>query len=79
MLARIRKNFQGDSGLLRTGDIVDVSKWRNVKSLVSNRYIELVDASTKPETKPAKAETKAEAKVETKVEEVKVEKTKSKK
>ena len=76
MLARIRKNFQGDSGLLRTGDIIDVSKWRNVKSLVSNRYIELVDASTKPETKPAKAEAKVE---KAEVEEVKVEKTKSKK
>jgi hypothetical protein len=76
MLARVRKSLQAGESILKIGDIVDVSGWRNVKSLVSNRYIELVDASTKPETKPAKAEAKVE-KVE--VEEVKAEKTKSKK
>jgi hypothetical protein len=75
MLARVRKSLQAGESILQVGDVVDVSGWRNVKSLVSNRYIEIVDSSSKPEPKPAKAEKKVEE-VEA---EPKAEKTKSKK
>lgn len=71
MLARVRKAIQSDGKILEIGDIVDVSGWRNTKTLIASRYIELVKEA--PTSKP-KAEKKEEA-----IEEAKVEKTKTKK
>jgi hypothetical protein len=77
MLATVRKTMQSDKGLLQAGDVVDVSTWRNVKSLISNRYIELVKET--PVSKP-KAEKKEETQViEKSIEEKVTEKTKTKK
>lgn len=75
MLAKVRKTMQSNSGLLQAGDIVDVSTWRNTKTLIASRYIELVKDAPAP--KP-KAEKKAEETV-VETDEVKTEKTKSKK
>ena len=55
--------------MLEIGDIVDVTNWRHTKSLINNRYIKIVEETTKPVAK-----TKAEPKVEA-VEEVKPKKT----
>lgn len=74
MLAVVRKTMQSNTGLLQAGDIVDVSTWRNTKTLVASRYIELVENAPKSKTEK-KTET---AEVET-AKEVKTEKTKSKK
>ena len=68
MKAQILKRLVSLGETLEVGDIVDVSNWRHTKSLVSNRYIKIVE-----ETKPV-AKTKAEPKVEV-VEEVKPKKT----
>ena len=42
MKAKLLKRMVVDGKVLDTGKVVDVSKWRNVKTLLSNRYIELV-------------------------------------
>ena len=76
MLAKVRKTMQSDTGLLQAGDIVDVSTWRNTKTLLASRYIELVENA--PISKP-KAEKKVETAEVEPVAEVKTEKTKSKK
>jgi len=79
MLARVRKSIQSDTGLLQAGDIVDVSAWRNTKTLLASRYIELVEDAPAPTSKP-KAEKKVEEKAEVEsAKEVKAEKPKSKK
>jgi hypothetical protein len=48
----------GDSSLFY-GDIVDVSGWRNIKSLANSRYIRIIEEE---EIKPVKAEVKPKAK-----------------
>lgn len=79
MLARVRKSIQSDTGLLQAGDIVDVSAWRNTKTLLASRYIELVEDAPAPASKP-KAEKKVEENAEVEsAKEVKAEKSKSKK
>ena len=68
MKARVLKRMISDGKMLQSGDIVEVEKWRNTKSLISNRYIELlkdadvVEAPIKVEAKKpkAKADTKDE-------------------
>ena len=50
MKAKILKRMTSLGKQLETGDIVDVTGWRHVKALVSNRYIEIVtdEAPSKP-------------------------------
>jgi hypothetical protein len=69
MLALVKKTMQSDAGTLQAGDTVDVSTWRNVKSLISNRYIELIHDAPAPKAKKAE---------EPKVEESKAEKEEAK-
>ena len=66
MKAKILKRMVSLGKTLEVGDIVDVSDWRHTKSLVSNRYIEIVDST------PV-AKTKVEPKVEPKIEAPKAE------
>ncbi len=73
MLALVKKTMQSDKGILHAGDTVDVSDWRNVKSLVSNRYIELIQDAPAPKAKKVE-ESKAEKE---EVTEVKVAKPKA--
>ena len=42
MKAKILKKLTVDGKTLETGDIVDVSGWRNAKSLEGSRYITFV-------------------------------------
>lgn len=65
MLAKVRKVMQANDGILQPDDIVDVSGWRNVRSLVSGRYIELIADAPAESPKP-KVEKKAEDKIEEK-------------
>jgi hypothetical protein len=51
MKARILKAVVSDGKKLAIGSIVDVSGWRNAKTLVSGRYIEFLDGSVE-EAKP---------------------------
>lgn len=64
MLALVKKTMQSDKGILQAGDTVDVSTWRNVKSLVSNRYIELIHDAPAPKAKKVDEPKVAEPKVE---------------
>lgn len=56
MKAKILKKLQADGKILLPSEIVDVSNWRNVKSLESNRYIALIthvsEEEPKKESKP---------------------------
>lgn len=54
MKAKVLKTLTSLGEVLQSGDIVDVSGWRNVKALVSARYIELVGDNT-----PVKSEESA--------------------
>ena len=58
MKAEILKPINVGDSLLSHGDIVDVSGWRNIKSLANSRYIRIIEE----EVKPAKAEVKPKAK-----------------
>jgi len=51
MKAKILKAVVSDGKKLQVGTIVDISAWRNAKTLVSGRYIEILDESAKPEQK----------------------------
>lgn len=57
MKAKILKPVVSDGKKLQTGSIVDVSGWRNTKTLVSGRYIEFVDESAEAVKPKAKEET----------------------
>jgi hypothetical protein len=67
MKAKVLKTMTSLGEVLQSGDIVDVSKWRNVKSLVSARYIELVEDKTpvKSEESVAEAPKKKTSKAKT--------------
>lgn len=39
----VMKPFMAESGMLNSGDIVDVSEFRNPRTLVSCRYLKYVD------------------------------------
>ena len=58
MKAEILKPINVGDNLLSHGDIVDVSEWRNIKSLANSRYIRIIEE----EIKPVKAEVKPKAK-----------------
>ena len=52
MKARILKKLTNDGKDLEVGTIVDVSEWRNAKSLEGSRYITFVtEEEVKAETK----------------------------
>lgn len=53
MKATVLKVMICDGATLKHGDIVDVSSWRHVKNLVSNRYIKLIEEEVveKPKAK----------------------------
>lgn len=59
MKAEILKPINVGDSLLSYGDIVDVSGWRNIKSLANSRYIRIIEEE---EIKPVKAEVKPKAK-----------------
>ena len=59
MKAEILKPIHVGDALLSYGDIVDVSEWRNIKSLANSRYIRIIEEE---EIKPVKAEVKPKAK-----------------
>ena len=52
MKARILKRMISLGKTLEVGDIVDVSTWRHVKALESNRYIALIIEEAPKEEKP---------------------------
>ena len=48
----VMKPFQGESGLLQSGEVVDTSNWKHIKSLANSRYIMAVPAGVEiPEAK----------------------------
>ena len=48
----VMKPFQGESGLLQSGEVVDTSNWKHIKSLTNSRYIMAVPAGVEiPEAK----------------------------
>lgn len=52
MKAKILKAVVSDGKKIEAGTIVDVSAWRNAKTLISGRYIEILDQSAeKPKAK----------------------------
>ena len=57
MLRVVLKDFDADVPL-KTGDIVDVSGWRNRKALEKQGYIEPTDAKAPTVTAESKRETK---------------------
>lgn len=56
MKAKILKTLTVDGKELLSGTIVDVSGWRNAKTLEGSRYITFVQDEEKPAT-PSKAKT----------------------
>lgn len=54
MKATVLKVMICDGATLKHGDIVDVSSWRHVKNLVSNRYIKLIEEEEAVEKPKAK-------------------------
>ena len=54
MKARILKKLTNDGKDLEVGTIVDVSGWRNAKSLEGSRYITFVSDSEVTATEPKK-------------------------
>jgi hypothetical protein len=66
MKAKLLKRMVSLGEQLEVGDIVDVSTWRLTKSLVSNRYIVLVeDEPVKIEEKVKEAPKKKTSKAKT--------------
>jgi len=67
MKARILKRLTDSGKTLEVGDIVDVSNWRNTKTLISGRYLEITHEQAeekKPSTaKSASVESKVPAKI----------------
>lgn len=53
MKAKVLKKIISDGKSLNLGDTVDVSNWRNAKTLIAGRYIEILDEEIK-EVKPNK-------------------------
>lgn len=75
MLARTRKRLVVEGQILEAGEIVDISGWRNAKTLVSGRYVDLVQETEAPKVKKADEPKK----VDEPKEESKAVKTKTKK
>ena len=45
---QILKQMQAGDTILKSGDIVDATGWRHLKTLESNRYIKVLSASEAP-------------------------------
>ena len=43
MKAKLLKTITSDGKTLSIGDVVNVDNWRNLKSLVKTKYIELIE------------------------------------
>lgn len=54
MKAKILKKLVFEDKTLMPGDIVDVSKWRNARTLEGSRYITFVEEET-PKVTPKKS------------------------
>jgi hypothetical protein len=61
MKVKILKSMVANGEQLLSGDIVDASSWRHAKSLISNRYIALVEDESPEEPKKAVKKVKEEA------------------
>jgi len=48
MLAKVRKSIVSNGRVLVPGEVVDISTWRNARSLVNARYVELVESAPAP-------------------------------
>ena len=48
MKAQILKQLTSLGETLNPGDIVDVSEWRNARTLENNRYIKFIQEEAKP-------------------------------
>ena len=62
MKAKLLKKITSDGKELSIGDIVNVDSWRNVKSLVNSRYIELIEESSVKKAPEESVEKKVVAK-----------------
>lgn len=51
MKAKLLKRMTVGDKVIDAGQIVEVSDWKNLKSLVSNRYIEVILEEDKPKPK----------------------------
>ena len=65
----VMKPFMSDEGLLKTGDIIDGSKFRNTRNLVNARYLQPL-ANALPEAPAPGSKDPVIAKVAEPVEEV---------
>ena len=68
MKAKLLKRMTVNGEAHDAGEIVEVSSWKNIKTLISNRYIEVILEEEKPKVEP-KVESKVESKVKTEVKE----------
>jgi len=57
MKIRVLKRITNNGIALNAGEIIDATGWRNIKTLVSGRYVEILDEPTE-QPKPKEAETK---------------------
>jgi hypothetical protein len=68
MKAKLLKRMTVNGASLNAGEIIEVGDWKNIKTLISNRYIEVILEEEKPKVEP-KVEPKAESKAKTEVKE----------
>ena len=54
MKAKLLKRMTVGGKTHNAGEVLDVKDWKNLKNLVSNRYIEILFEEEKPEPKKAK-------------------------
>jgi len=53
MKVRLLKNLTSNGVELHIGEIVDASNWKNTRTLIKNRFVEIAGEETKAiETKP---------------------------
>jgi hypothetical protein len=68
MKAKLLKRMTVAGKSYNAGEVVDVSGWRNIRTLMSSRYLEIILEDDTPKVAP-KVEVKAEPKVESKAKE----------
>jgi len=52
MKARVLKKITADGKILNVGEIADITQWRNARTLLSGRYLEILDEQAE-EKKPS--------------------------
>jgi len=52
MKAKVLKKITADGKILNAGEIADISQWRNTRTLLSGRYLEILDEQAE-EKKPS--------------------------